>query len=103
MLKAHIIPTSVSLRSPCDCICPLSSLNDVLNGCHCKLMKAGCRRMLYLACFVTGFLLPGLGVVGCLGRPPGERRICFNKLVDTRSDTDFGNTTRRGGERATVC
>jgi len=37
-----------------------------------KLVKAGCCRMLYLACFLTVFLLSGPRIVGCLGKSPGE-------------------------------
>jgi len=44
-------------------------------------MKAGCPRMLYLACFVTVFLLSGPTVFGCLGKTPGEIRSLNGQLL----------------------
>jgi len=41
-------------------------------------MKAICPRMLYLAGFVTIFLLSGPAVLRCLEKSPGERRFFFS-------------------------
>ena len=60
----------------------------IFNGCDCKLMKAGCRRVLYVACFGAVFLLPGPRVCGCLGKPPVERRVFNYNGKGTRQAVD---------------
>jgi len=56
---------------------PPSNLRALVSvaSCRCKLIQAGSRRMLYLACFFTVFLLSGPGFFGCLGKSPGERLV----------------------------
>jgi len=52
-------------------------------------MKAGCRRMLYLTCFVTVFLWSKPRIFGYLGKSPGKRRFFtisnFTFLISERS------------------
>jgi len=64
LLPPHLATPRVGDNTPADAPAPLK-----------RSMLAPGRRVLYLACFVTVFLLSGPGVFGCLGQSPGERRF----------------------------
>ena len=75
-------------------LCALVSIDDMFNECHCKLMKPGCRRMLYLTCFVTVCLLSGPGMFGCLGKSPGERLFLSTHTLMVLSGLRWDSTCR---------